>query len=184
MRTLAILSLSALAAAGCASGDRPPPPPKQPVARGFTFTGQVVEKAGRCHTIASRQGRYAVDRGVLRGIPVRAWVRVRAVSARRQICPRAQRVIVTSLRWIRQRDLARTYRNPRSRGLPLDHCRRYRRQCGRAAALAFCRSHGFRRVAAFSTRPARRTRVMGSGRVCRSQGRRVCRRFSVIRCNR
>lgn len=68
---------------------------------GFVFVGRVVEKAGRCHTIRANNGRrFAVDRGVLAGIPVGARVRIRAVRAGRQYCPGALRVQVRRLQRI------------------------------------------------------------------------------------
>lgn len=68
---------------------------------GIVFVGRVIEKAGRCQTIRAANGeRYAVDRGVLSGIPVGARVRVRAVPARRQYCPDARRVQVRRLQRI------------------------------------------------------------------------------------
>ncbi len=178
-RTTATL-LGTLLLAACANDSAVPP--EKPVDQTLTFTGKVLEKAGRCHTVRTRNGRFALDRGVLRGVPVGAWVRVQGYSARRQSCPNAQRIVVTSLRRVRQTKRTRSFNNPRSRGVSLDHCKRYRRQCGRPAALAFCRRRGFRQVAAFSTRPARRTRVHVGGRICRSRGRIQCRRFRVIRC--
>lgn len=180
MKSTTATLLGTLLLAACAND--PAVPPAKPVEQTFTFTGKVVEKAGRCHTVRTRDGLFALDRGVLRGVRVGAWVRVRAYSARRQSCPNAQRIVVTSLRRIRQPNRARTFNNPRSRGVSLDHCKRYRRQCGRTAALAFCRRNGFRQVAAFSTRPARRTRIHAGGRICRTRGRVQCRRFRVIRC--
>ena len=180
----AVLALPVLA--GCATESDPAGKASESP---LIFTAKVIEKTGRCHTVQAGRGRFqddrfAVDRGVLRGIPVGAWVRVHGHSARRQNCPGALRVSVTSLRRIRRPAQTRIFTDPRYRGLALDHCRTYRRNCGGPAAVSFCRRNGYRRAASYSTRPARRTRVHRSGRICRSKGRRVCRRFKVIRCSR
>lgn len=77
------------------AGPRPGPGPGP---GGIVFVGRVIEKAGRCHTIRAANGRrFAVDRGVLAGIPVGARVRIRAVRAQRQYCPGALRVQVRRL---------------------------------------------------------------------------------------
>jgi hypothetical protein len=190
MKTLAASAVVLLTLAGCATDSGPT---NGPAVSPLTFTGKVIEKAGRCHTVQASGGDFngdlfAVDRGILRGISVGSRVRVQAYSARLQNCPGAQRIVVTSLQPLRRIKRSRrpgrtrTFTNPRSRGLWLDHCRRYRRDCGRLAAAAFCRRNGFARAVRYSTRPASRTRVHDSGRICRSRGRRVCRRFKVIRC--
>lgn len=78
-----------------------PGPGPGPGPAGLVFVGRVIEKAGRCHTIRANNGRrFAVDRGVLAGIPVGARVRVRAVRAGRQYCPGALRVQVRRLQRI------------------------------------------------------------------------------------
>lgn len=68
----------------------PPPPPLAPPPGGLSITGTVLEVRGRCHTIAGDNGvRYAVHRGVLRGIPPRARVRIVGVVHPNQDCPGA-----------------------------------------------------------------------------------------------
>lgn len=75
-----------------------PAPGPGPGPDGFAFVGRVVEKAGRCHTIQANNGRrFAVDSGVLAGVPVGARVRIRAVRAERQFCPGAVRIQVRRL---------------------------------------------------------------------------------------
>ncbi len=78
-----------------------PAPGPGPGPDGFVFVGRVIEKGGRCHTIRAGNGRrYAVDRGVLAGIPVGARIRVRAVRAQRQSCRGAVRILVRNLQRI------------------------------------------------------------------------------------
>lgn len=81
-----------------AAGPAPPPPAAQPGA--FALQGSVVERRGRCHTIAGDNGvRYAVEPNVLGRIPAGARVRFEAQVAPRQVCPGAQMLRVF---WIRR----------------------------------------------------------------------------------
>jgi hypothetical protein len=115
IRSAAIaLLVSALALGACAYQEEgppppapgpvaaPPPPPPPPAAApgAFALNGTVVDRRGRCHTIAGENGvRYAVDPKVLGRIPAGARVRFEAQVEPRLTCPGAQRVRVL---WIRR----------------------------------------------------------------------------------
>lgn len=78
----------------------------------------------------------------------------------------------------------RTFTNPVMRGLRLDWCKHWRRECGKPAADLFCQEMGFERAQRFLI--ARdvggagiATLVFGDGRVCRAS---TCDGFGAITC--
>jgi hypothetical protein len=82
----------------------PPPPPPAPPPGVVALTGNVVEKAGACHTIAGDDGQtYKLRRGALGAIPRGAHVRITGRVAPNQVCPGGTLINVASIRRIPRR---------------------------------------------------------------------------------
>ena len=81
--------------------------------------------------------------------------------------------------------VTRTFHNPRIGGVRLDWCRLWAQQCGRPAANAFCRRHGY--VRSIAHRKAvnigrwTQTRIIATGQICAANG---CDGFRRITCVR
>jgi len=79
---------------------------------------------------------------------------------------------------------ARTFANPVMRGVRLDWCKHWGRECGKPAADLFCKESGFQSAQRFQIakgvgRTGATTLVFGDGRVCRGP---TCDGFSAITC--
>ena len=70
------------------------------------------------------------------------------------------------------------FANPTVRGMRVDHCLYFARQCDEPAASAFCRARGFAHALAWAWEQVSPTVILGDGGVC-SQG---CGAFSSITC--
>ena len=85
---------------------------------------------------------------------------------------------------------SKTYQNPAIKGVRLDACKHWGRQCGQPAADLFCQQMGFQGADKFQIEDAKRapigalpvqkrTLVFGDGRICSGPD---CRAFTLIRC--
>lgn len=72
------------------------------------------------------------------------------------------------------------FRNPEVKGVALDLCARWGRDCGKPAADAFCRSRGYREALDLAVRQnTPPTRVIGTGDVCNQP---ACDRIVAVAC--
>ncbi len=73
-----------------------------------------------------------------------------------------------------------SFAQPKVRGYALDLCAHRGRDCGKPAADAFCRNHGYRTAVDFAVRhDAPPTRVIGDGKICKQS---FCDRIVAITC--
>jgi hypothetical protein len=76
----------------------------------------------------------------------------------------------------------RTFALPTVKGVRLDWCKNWARQCGEPAAILFCRENGYQRAVRWTIAPGvGRTLVFGDGRLCQGP---LCSGFSAITCER
>lgn len=75
--------------------------------------------------------------------------------------------------------------NPMAKGVPIDHCLRWGKQCNQEAADSFCERNGFKRSVAFSLGdPIAKTAVVGDDVFCDFQPPHdpICQPFQSITC--
>ena len=70
--------------------------------------------------------------------------------------------------------------NPQVGGYGLDYCREWGKDCGWAAAHAFCQSKGYKEAATFKwAKDNQKTRIVNGGQVCDAA---FCDRISTVTC--
>lgn len=78
----------------------------------------------------------------------------------------------------------RRFVTPRYQGYPVDRCLYSGRQCNQPAADAFCRAVGYQRATRYQWQYMAPTRILGTGHICNTPGRRGCGGFTLVDCSR